>query len=165
MVWRTDNENTLKTLPQLMEMYDKSVGRGAVLLLNNTPDRTGLIPEADARRSAEFGAEIRRQFETPVADSSGKGPEVRATFSTRATIDRAVTMEDTTHGERVRAYVLEGLVDGDWKPLATGTAIGHKRIDRFPPIEVEGIRLRVTEAVGEPIIRRLAAFRAPEPAR
>lgn len=163
--WRTDNAATLKTLPQLMEMYDKSVGRGAVLLLNNTPDRSGLIPEADARRSAEFGAEIRRQFSVAVADSSGKGREVRATFSARATIDRAVTMEDITQGERVRAYVLEGLVDGEWKPLATGTAIGHRRIDRFAPIEVEGIRLRVTEAVGEPIIRRLAAYRVLEAAK
>jgi alpha-L-fucosidase len=54
--WRTDNEKSLKTVDRLMDMYYRSVGRGAVLLLNNTPDPSGLIPEADARRSAEFGA-------------------------------------------------------------------------------------------------------------
>ena len=37
---------------ELMEMYYQSVGHGAVLLLNHTPDTTGLIPEADFKRGA-----------------------------------------------------------------------------------------------------------------
>lgn len=41
-------------------------GKGDVLLLNNTPDPSGLIPEPDAWRSAEFGTEIRRRYGTPV---------------------------------------------------------------------------------------------------
>ena len=56
--WRTDNAATLKSVEALMEMYERSVGHGAVLLLNHTPDPTGAIPEADARRAAEFGADL-----------------------------------------------------------------------------------------------------------
>lgn len=158
--WHSDNEDTLKTVPQLMEMYDKSVGRGAVLLLNATPDRTGLIPKADAARAAEFGAEVLRQFETPLASTSGKGSEVVVQPSAAATIDRAVIMEDIRQGERVRRYVLEGEVGGEWKVLVEGSAIGHKRIDRFVPAAVTRVRLRVLEAVGEPVIRTLAVYRA-----
>jgi alpha-L-fucosidase len=74
-------------------------------------------------------------------------------------------MEDITGGERVRAYVVEGLVGGDWKELASGTAIGHKKIDRIEPATVAAVRLRITEAVGEPIIRSLAVYNTEAGAR
>ena len=67
-------------------------------------------------------------------------------------------MEDITTGERVRKYVIEGLVDGQWKTLAEGTAIGHKRIDSFAPTVVSSARLRITESVGTPSVRRFALF-------
>ena len=56
------------------------------------------------------------------------------------------------------SYVIEGLVDGEWQELATGTAVGHKKIDRIAPTTVAALRLRVTEAVGEPMIRSLAVY-------
>lgn len=162
--WRTDNAGTLKSVESLMDMYERSVGHGGVLLLNHTPDRTGLIPGADAGRAAEFGAAVRKRYGSPVASTSGRGAELRATFSAPATIDRVVSMEDISLGERVRAYRIEALVDGEWKPLAKGTAIGHKRIDRVPPTLAEGVRLVITASAGEPVVRSLAAYAAiPEP--
>ena len=50
------------------------------------------------------------------------------------------------------------MTGGAWHQLGEGTAIGHKKIDRFPPVEVTKLRLRVTRAAAEPRIRRLAAF-------
>ncbi|HOS92531.1 MAG TPA: alpha-L-fucosidase, partial [Armatimonadota bacterium] len=67
--------------------------------------------------------------------------------------------EDIRQGERVREYVVEGLVGTEWRELCRGSAIGHKKIDRFPPVEVAGIRLRCLESAGDPIIRKLAAYR------
>lgn len=158
--WNSGNLHTLKSVEQLMDMYHRSVGHGGVLLLNNTPDTTGLIPEPDAKRSAEFGAEIRRLYDTPAATTSGRGAEVRVMPSAPLSIDRVVIAEDITHGERVRRYVLEGSVEGAWKELAAGTAIGHKKIDRFTPARVEEIRLRILESVGEPMIRLLSVYSA-----
>ena len=74
--WSTKNADTLKSVAQLLEMYYRSVGHGAVLLLNQTPDTSGRIPEADARRAAEFGAEIRRRFTRPLAETNGTGSVV-----------------------------------------------------------------------------------------
>jgi len=158
--WRTDNGATLKTVAQLIDMYYASVGHGAVLLLNNTPDRTGLIPESDAKRSAEFGAEITRRLGVAAADTSGSGTELSVQPSAPVRIDHVIAMEDITQGERVRKYVIEGEVGGVWKQLAEGTAIGHKKIDRFEPAMVTRVRLRVTESAAEPVIRRLAIYRA-----
>ncbi|MBS1708764.1 MAG: alpha-L-fucosidase [Armatimonadetes bacterium] len=156
--WNTRNEPSVKPLDKLMEMYENSVGHGAVLLLNNTPDPTGLIPAADVKRAAEFGAEIKRRYGAAIADVSGIGPLHVLSPSAPSTIDAVVTMEDIREGERVREYAIEGLVDGKWRPLCKGTAIGHKKIDKFEPVKVASVRLRVLKSVGPPVIRRLAIY-------
>ena len=156
--WRTDNANTLKSVDQLMDMYYKSVGHGAVLLLNQTPDRTGLIPEADARRGAEFGAEIRRRLGTPRTETLAMGAEVNLDVKGGGPIDHVVIMENIAVGERVRSYVVEGMVNGAWQQLAAGTAVGHKKIDRIAPVTVTRVRLRILDAVGTPEIKRIAVY-------
>jgi len=84
-------------------------------------------------------------------------------------IDHVVSMEDIRYGERVRRYVVEGFVGSSWQPLCEGTAIGHKKIDRFDPVEVTRVRLRIEEAPTTPRIRKLAVYAAggqperPEP--
>ena len=161
--WNTRNASTLKTVEQLMAMYYRSVGHGAVLLLNHTPDTTGQIPEADVRRGAEFGAEVRRRFGKPVAETEGQGDTVELTLPAPAIIDHVVTMEDIRQGERVREYAIEGWSAARWQPLCKGTAIGHKKIGQFAPIEVLRIRLRCTQAAGTPHIRKMALFRTATP--
>ena len=156
--WNTGNARTLKTVDQLMEMYYQSVGHGAVLLLNHTPDTTGLIPETDLRRGAEFAAEIRRRFGTTVAETTGLGRLVELDLKRPTKIEHVITMEDIRYGERVRRYVVEGLVSGAWQPLCEGTAIGHKKIDRIAPTEMSKVRLRVLKATTMPRIRELAAY-------
>lgn len=154
--WNSANAPSLKSVEQLMEMYYASVGRGAVLLLNQTPDTTGLIPAADVQRGAEFAAEVRRRFAKSIAKTHGRGRLVELKLGRPVRIDHVITMEDIQHGERVRRYVVEGLVGATWQPLCEGTAIGHKKIDRIDPVEVCQVRLRVLEAAALPWIRRLA---------
>lgn len=158
--WNTQGEKTIKSVEQLMEMYCRSVGHGAVLLLNHTPDRSGLIPGPDAKRAAEFGAEIRKRFGEPLAETSGSGRELDLALPAPSRIESIVTMEDIAQGERVRKYVIEGRVGDQWKELATGTAVGHKKIDRIAPIDVSRVRLRCLESAGTPVIRRLAVYPA-----
>ena len=156
--WRTDNVRTLKSVDQLMDMYYRSVGHGAVMLLNSTPDRTGLIPESDAQRAAEFGDTIRRRLGTPVGETRGTGTAVTLTLKASTSIAHVVLMENLAGGERVREYVVEGRIQGQWQPLSSGTAIGHKKIDRIAPAVVDAVRLRITRSAGTPDIRRFAAY-------
>ena len=60
----------------------------------------------------------------------------------------------------MREYQIEGLVGGSWQTLCKGTAIGHKKIDRLPPVGVTRVRLRVTKAAATPRIRKLAVYLA-----
>ncbi|WP_458788465.1 alpha-L-fucosidase, partial [Vallitalea sediminicola] len=61
------DEDTIKSLDELMGIYYYSVGRGTNLLMNIGPDRRGLVPEKDSKRLLEFGAEIKRRFSSPMA--------------------------------------------------------------------------------------------------
>lgn len=74
------------------------------------------------------------------------------------TVDHVVLMEDIAQGERVREYLVEGFVNGAWRELSKGTCISHKKIDRFNPVTVTKLRLRVTKSVAEPIIRKFAVY-------
>lgn len=156
--WSTTNAATLKSVDQLMGMYYRSVGLGAVLLLNHTPDTTGRIPAADARRAAEFGAEIARRFGTSLAATAGRGAVVELDLGRPTRIDHVISAENILEGERVREYLIEGLVNGQWQQLCEGTAIGHKKIDQFAPVTAAKIRLRCVRAAAEPRIRQLAAY-------
>ena len=130
----------------------------AVLLLNQTPDRTGLIPAADARRAAEFGSEIRRRFARSIAQTSGKGSAVELAFDKPTLVDHVISAEDILQGERIREYVLEGFCDGQWKPLCEGSAIGAKKIDHFAPVTATKLRLRVVRSAADPVLKTFAAY-------
>lgn len=157
--WNPDQEHLIRPLDNLMKLYYASVGRNCNLLLNSTPDRDGLIPEPDMQRYREFGAEVARRFGRPVVEAAGEGDIVTLTTPGGSVVDTVVIMEDIRCGERVRAYVVEGRASGEaWHPLCEGVSIGHKRIQEFPAVAVEQIRLRVTASVGAPAIRRFALF-------
>ncbi len=156
--WHPDEEHTLLSLEQLMDIYYRSIGHGAVLLLNIAPDVRGLFPDADVDRVLAFGEEIRRRFSAPLAQTSGEGHVVEVVLDEERVIDHIVTMEQISYGERVRAYKLEVYTDNVWKTVVEGSAIGHKKIDRFTPLVAKKVRLTVTEQEDQPLIRSLAIY-------
>lgn len=162
--WKTWNEKNLLTVEELMKIYYSSVGRGCVFLINACPDTTGLIAPAEAKRFAEFGKEIKRRFEKPVQETQGTGKELTLHFPSPQQIDHLILMEDISQGERVRKFTLEGKQEKGWKTVFQGSAIGHKLIVQvYPRQSYKAFRLVVNESVGEPIIRKLAAFHTGTP--
>ncbi|MDQ2798976.1 MAG: alpha-L-fucosidase [Armatimonadota bacterium] len=156
--WHPNDEKRLLSLPDLLDVYHRSVGHGANLLLNIAPDNHGLIPDADARRAQEFGNALRRRFGQPLAETSGRGTECVLTLPSSLPVDHVILQEDIREGERVREYALETQVGEDWQPLVSGSAIGHKKIDHFAPVQTNALRLRITDATDTPLLRRFAAF-------
>ncbi len=164
-LWEPHTEGRLLSVNQLMDRYSRSVGHNCNLLLNANPDPDGLIPEPDMKRYQEFGAEIRRRFGKSLAETTGSGEVVELALAEPAVIDRVVTMENILEGERVREYVIEGLMEGHWKEICRGTSIGHKKIDAFAPVELSKVRWRCLKSVAEPRIRRLAIYAVPSLAK
>lgn len=159
--WVPDSDHKVYAVEKLVEMYYRSVGRNSNLILGGTPNRDGLIPDADVKAYKGLGTEIRRRFGKALAKTAGWKSELELPLPRPSRIDHVQLMEDIADGERIRKFIVEGLrPGGEWVPLSTGQSVGHKRIDRFPAIEVAKVRLRCTEVAAPPHIHELAVFAA-----
>ncbi|WP_169084387.1 alpha-L-fucosidase [Paenibacillus sp. PL91] len=156
--WHPNDEHTLRSLDNLLDIYYRSVGHGATLLLNLAPDNRGLLPEADVNRLLELTSEIKRRFSSPIAQTVGEGDSILLAFESATEVNHVILMEDIAHGERIRSYVLEAEQQGQWVELVKGSAIGHKKIDRFDAVHTKQLRLRVTSSVETALIRSFAAY-------
>jgi alpha-L-fucosidase len=129
------------------------------VIINLPPDRRGLIPEDLVASAKEFGDEIHRRFSNPVGITKGRGDVLTMRFPSPRTFDNVVTMEDLADGQKIAKYQLEARVNDQWKVIAEGQTVGHKRIDQLDPITAMAIRFTVTEALAKPVlIRSLAAY-------
>lgn len=156
--WHPYDEHMLRSLDNLLDIYYRSVGYGCTLLLNVAPDNRGLLPEADVNRLMEFTDEIKRRFSNPIAQTEGEGDTITLSFEGETEVNHVIVMEAIAEGERVRAYVLEAEQQGQWVELVKGSAIGHKKIDRFATVRTKQLRLRVTASVETPLIRGFAGY-------
>jgi len=160
-VWRPGHEDTALSVEELTGMYYASVGRNCNLVIGAVVDPDGLVPQPDADRLGEFGREIARRFGRPLAETAGEGERVALDLGGPRRIDHVVIMEDIARGERIREYRVEGqLPDGRWNVLCRGTAVGHKRIEQVPSVEVTGVRLQSSASRATPRIRRLSVYDA-----
>jgi alpha-L-fucosidase len=160
--WSSKNDHRVLTKDEFLEIYYRSIGRGAQLLFNIPPDRDGLISELDYSRTKSFGDELRRRFGKSIAETSGDGKEVILNLPRPTTVDTLILQEDCAKGERVRLYRLEGRSHGQWVALGTGSAVGHKRIQPITATEVDAVRFTATEYAAAPALSRLAVFSVGE---
>ncbi|TDN95909.1 alpha-L-fucosidase [Sunxiuqinia elliptica] len=156
--WEPGDEAHIFPVENLMEMYYKSVGRNSTLIMGLTPGPDGVLPEPDVKRLKEWGAEIKRRFETPVAQTKGEGKKLVLKLSKAQPVNHVIIQEDIALGERVRRYKVEGLVKGKWTKLCDGQSIGHKRIQQFDPVECSKIRLTVEQFDELPSIKNFAVY-------
>jgi alpha-L-fucosidase len=181
--WHPDDEASLKSVGELLETYQRTVGRGAQLMIGLAPDNRGLLPDADVNRLAEFGNTLRptyapeknlaaraanASFYRNALDSDphtvwsavegSHSAMIDLVFPTSISFDRAVTMEWLVEGQRIQKYALQ-IKDGTkWKTIYEGTTIGHKKIDRFDRTTARRVRLNVLRASSTPRIRKFQLF-------
>lgn len=161
--WHKNQDDQIRSLTELMDRYCKSVGRNTNMLLGIVIDDRGLVPDADVARMKEFGERIKTDFSEKLGKTSGSGKAYSVKFKDAKPVSYVVIMEDIKNGERIREYKLSGLADGKWIPLASGTSVGHKRIEIIREGRFSEIKLEITKSEGEPRIRELACFGKPAP--
>jgi alpha-L-fucosidase len=147
----------VRSVENLVALYETSVGRNGKLLLNVPPTRDGRIHEVDAVRLGEFRARLDRMFAADVvADARStwrvtgeRSAELEVRLERPAQISLARFSENIRNGQRVARYTLRAESGSEWTELARGTTIGHARIDRFPGTRVSRLRLTI-ETVDAP---------------
>jgi alpha-L-fucosidase len=63
-------DNRVKSLPKLLDIYYSSAGRNATLLLNFPIDTRGLIHENDVKASKDFAAAVKETFAVNLAEKA-----------------------------------------------------------------------------------------------
>jgi alpha-L-fucosidase len=169
-------DDQVRTPENLLDLYFKSVGRGAVLLLNLPPDRRGLIHEVDVRALEGFRKLLDQALaldEAPGASSltgSGEGPfpaqhvvdDCRDTYwyagdgirtpelilEFKRPIRPAIVglREHLPLGQRVEGFAVDAWENGDWREIGHGTSIGYQRLLRVETPPTTRVRLRITQA-------------------
>ena len=134
-------DDRVRTVESLVDLYFTSVGRNSKLLLNVPPTREGLLHATDVARLHEMRSRLDAMFARDRYAEVADGRPV--------TISVADLREDIERGQAVARYALEGFDGSAWRELARGTTIGYRRIERFPAATVSRVRVRVLESVRE----------------
>jgi len=179
--WHPNDEASVKSLGEMIDLYNQTVGHGAQLMLGIAPDNTGRVPASDTARLKEFGEAVRNLYaHNLVVEEHGKSEAVRVfdgdpdtfwsappgshaavievTFSKAVTFDRALTMEWLNDGQHVQKYAIEVMEGTKWRRVAEAQAIGHKKIDVFAPVTTQKVRLNLLSTSSEAHIREFQLF-------
>lgn len=163
----------------LLDLYFKSVGRGASLLLNLPPDRRGRIHENDVknllgfrkRLDAIFGKNLAKDASSGpaalcdgnpstfwTADNRTEGAEAILEFTRPVTFNVVGLREYLPLGQRVEGFAVDVDDNGTWREYATGTSIGSRRLVRGRDATTRRVRLRILNGPACPAISELGLF-------
>jgi alpha-L-fucosidase len=186
--WHETENNRVKSLDKLIEIYFSSVGNNAVLLLNVPPDRRGLIHENDVARLGEFGEWLRASFKTDLAKGANaaashmaaghparlvvdddpesywtaadwqKSAELTLRLPGRQRFNVAMLQEQIRHGQRIESFAIDARVAGSWQELGRATTVGYKRLLRFDTVETDEVRVRILDARVCPTLANVGLF-------
>jgi alpha-L-fucosidase len=185
--YHEQEDNKVKTPEQLFELYLKSVGRGANLLLNVPPDRRGLLHADDSVALIGFKKLREESFKINLSLSArGEQHYKGIVYQNNKLIDGKITtaesLPDYHQGvfwikfkqeEKINCIVLKEPIEKGQQikkikiSLINGseqvnefhlTTIGHKRILTFPVQFVSGIRIEIEDAKSSPYLSEVEAY-------
>ncbi len=192
--YHAKENDKVKPVKHLLDIYFSSVGYNSVLLLNLPPDRRGLIHENDVQRLREFRQALNDIFDKNLAQGSkAKASSVRGNDPTFAagkiaddnketywmtddwttsaqiefdlggarTFNVAELAEHIATGQRISSFALEAWDGSNWNEFARGTAVGYKRLLRFPEVTTARVRLRILDSRVCPTLSGFGLYRAP----
>lgn len=182
-------DHLVKSLSHLVDIYYKSVGRNANLLLNIPVDNRGLVHPNDEKRLYQLREIIEADFKDKVSegaiyktnnkeinsrymtdekldtyfafDSSEENPFIEIDLKEPKIFNRLQLQEDISFGQNVASFKFEILKDNKWETIKKGTTIGYQRLLRFDPVKAQKARIVIDKALNTPIISTFNLYKAP----
>ncbi|MFV0345034.1 MAG: alpha-L-fucosidase [Bacteroidales bacterium] len=174
--YRDDERQQVRSVDDVFDIYERSVGGNSIFLLNIPPNRRGRFSDKDVEVLKETGKLIQETYGTDLlAGAKGakeildndentyvsienSNQDITISMPSPITINRLVIQEAVnTHGERVEKHVVDAWIGGQWKELVSSTNIGYKRILRFADVTSDKIRIRFPEFREAPAISKVSA--------
>ena len=144
--YHPEEDGQVKSLAELVSIYESSVGGNAAFLLNVPPTPEGLVHENDAARLRELGAYLRETYRHDLAEKARivrTEDEVQLLWPEPVAVSRVVLMEDIAKSQRVEAFAV---YDGSGAKIYGGTVIGYKKIVPLEGVVTDRLTIRVLES-------------------
>jgi alpha-L-fucosidase len=159
-------DERVRSVDNLVDLYFTSVGRNGKLLLNVPPTRDGLIHSTDVERLAAMRDALDSMFARDLArGAKSEWQGTGATASLTVDLGRPVPLkvirlgEDISRGQVVGAFRVEADGGtGQWRQILAGTTIGHARMERVAPTAAQRIRVWIDDATARPEPVRVAIY-------
>ena len=164
--YHAEQDEQVRSLANLVNIYYRSVGCNSVLLLNIPPDRRGLIHEVDVQRIKELSEYIGKTFANNYVENGAQmwkaevGQSKEYNVKTGAMVNTFLIQEDIAQGQRVEDFLVEVYSNGAWQYAAEGTTVGYKRLLRFSDCQPEKIRVTIRGARGTANISNVGLYYA-----
>ncbi len=186
--WHENENDKIRSLDELINIYNNSVGGNATFLLNIPPTRDGLFHENDCKRLAEMGEYLRKTFRnniieaaeltaSSVAENSAiknvletgydsfyttadgcTSVQINAVWSNVHKLHAIVLMENIALSQRVEKFTVEARINGSYQQIYNGTVIGYKRIVTLDDIITDSIRINITNSRAEPTLSFIGVY-------
>ena len=165
--YHAEEDAKVKSPEELFQLYLKSVGRGATLLLNVPPDRRGKFHANDSATLVGF-KQLRTEsykndlFENAKHSSAKQNrflKEILIQLPTTEKINSIVLKEDLKKGQNVAKFRII-IYSSSGKPIKEikGTTVGHKRIISFPAVEAASVKIIIEETKSAALLQRTEAY-------
>ena len=182
--WHESENDKVRPLDELFDIYIKSVGGNATFLLNIPPTNEGLLHPNDVARLNELGELIHKSFAeniAPEAEITADGikldcvlsdnydeyfmpqdrtAEILISFNTPKKLGFLVLKENIRMSQRVESFAVDVFEDGDFREIYSGTVIGFKRIVPLNGVNADRLRIRITDSRVAPTISFIGVYRA-----
>lgn len=178
-------DKAVRSLDNLMHIYNTSVGGNSTLLLNIPPDRRGLLAKHDCEVLEAMGNEIQKMFSAPVTPSAVSAPgskngfdadgllggktyspeaqsekyELCFSFDSPVDVGLIVLVEDTDFSQRIEAFTVYAETPGGRVKLYEGTTVGFRRFAHMKNrVKTDKITISVDSCRLEPYIKSITFF-------
>ncbi|MDD6991177.1 MAG: alpha-L-fucosidase [Oscillospiraceae bacterium] len=182
--WHKSENDKVRPLDELINIYYNSVGANSTFLLNIPPTNEGLFHKNDVKRLAEIGEYLSKAFAENIISQayvSYNGSDIKSKiladsyddFFIADTVTAVITVkwdasesigniilkENITKSQRVEHFEIEALINGSFKKIYENTVIGYKRIIRLDKIKTDCLRINITDSRTEPTISFIGIYK------
>lgn len=185
--YHIEEDNLVKSLEELVSVYENSVGGNATFLLNIPPTPEGLVHKHDVKRLEELGAYLNAAYdnnliakasveasheeeEHPVSavkftdesyykpEDGQRAVEITISWEKKQKLSRVVLMEQIELSQRIERFELQVKEDNGYQTVYEGTTVGYKKIVRLEEVETDILKIIISDSRICPTIKFLGIY-------
>lgn len=188
--WHEYENDKVRPLDELIDIYIKSVGGNATFLLNIPPTNEGLLHENDVKILSEIGGFLQKAFSDNIApeaeitaDSEADGcgteyvrtddygcfykaekttAEITLRLTASEQLGYLILKENIQLSQRVENFAVDVAENGRFREIYSGTVIGYKRIVPLGSVRTDCVRIRITDSRVAPTISFIGLYRTTD---